>query len=108
VPAHESLSDLQFQYRPPEMGSSAHQLIAISGAQQVGTMKWNAAGVQSLEVSHELRRRGVATALWGEGQRLAQQKKGRIVTPKHSAQRTNAGDAWARSVGGPLPRRDRR
>jgi len=85
------------------MGSAAHQLTAHSGNRVVGTMKWNAAGVQSLEVPHELQRRGIATALWGEGQRLAQEKK-RVAAPKHSADRTKAGDAWARAVGGPLPR----
>lgn len=106
MPAHESLSGLQFQYRAPEMGSSSHQLLAHQGNRLVGRMTWNPSGVQSLDVPHELQRKGIATALWGEGQRLASEKS-RVAKPKHSADRTNAGDAWAKSVGGSLPRRKR-
>lgn len=73
---------------------------------QLGRLEWTAKQVHNIDVNHEVRRQGVGTKLWETAQSLADGRK--IPAPKHSSQRTTAGDAWARSVGGPLPRRDRR
>ena len=55
--------------------------------------------VLHIGVNADHRRQGVATALWNEAQRY-----GAI---RHSAYRTDDGDAFARAVGGVLPRRIR-
>ena len=106
MPAHESLSGLQFNYELKETGGSkgAHHISASLGDQPVGSMTWRSREIQGISVEPEHRRQGVATALWNEGQRLASENA-QIPAPKHAADRTNAGDAWARSVGGRLPRR---
>lgn len=72
----------------------------------VGTLTWTAKEVHALDVGHEHRRQGIATGLWNHAHSVADGRS--IPAPKHSAQRTTAGDAWARSVGGRLPRLDRR
>jgi hypothetical protein len=108
MPAHQKLNEIQFQYDSPDLGESkpTHRLRALAGptGTQVGEMLWNAQGIRNVGVGEQFQRRGVATALWSEGHRLAGQNA-RIPAPKHSADRTKAGDAWARSVGGRLPRR---
>ena len=55
--------------------------------------------VLHIGVNADHRRKGVATALWSEAQRY-----GAI---RHSAYRTDDGDAFARAVGGMLPPRIR-
>ena len=98
---------LQFSYSPPEMGRNSHMLRASIPGQEheAGSLEWGARGIRFVEVARSNRRQGVATALWNEGHRLAE-NHGRIPKPKHSAERTDEGDAWARSVGGRLPRRN--
>lgn len=64
----------------------------------VGRMTYNAREITRFDIEPGHQRKGLGTAMWGHGQR---QK----VRPKHSADRTTAGDAWARKVGGRLPRR---
>jgi hypothetical protein len=107
MPADEHLS-MQFDYEKPEgEGRYIHKLIArTERGNQLGTMLWSNKQVLNIGVSADQQRRGVATALWNEGHRLAGEVQ-RIPQPKHSPDRTNAGDAWARSVGGRLPRRQR-
>lgn len=107
MPAHEKLSNVQFAYRhypPSESGISfsQHRLAAMRGGQEIGHMSWSAKGVHFIQTN--VPRRGVATALWNEGHRLAGENPG-IAKPAHSADRTDEGDAWAKSVGGKLPRR---
>lgn len=117
MPAHENLSDIQFQYHAPEMGDSRHRITADLGQTPIGKaytelgkpprlaeMSWNAKGIQSIDVPPAHKRQGVGTALWNEGQRVASENA-KVPAPKHSPDRTNEGDAWARSVGGRLPRR---
>jgi GNAT superfamily N-acetyltransferase len=55
--------------------------------------------IETVQVAPEFQRQGVATALYDyAGRRLGE-------PPKHSSDRSDKGDAWAKSVGGPLPRR---
>jgi hypothetical protein len=102
------LSNLQFKYGPHDVGGSKplHRVDAFAGPTQAhaGMMIWDPKQIRGIHVPSDLQRRGVATALWEEGHRLAEETPG-IPKPKHSADRTAAGDAWARSVGGRLPRR---
>jgi hypothetical protein len=106
--AHEKLSGIQFQYQTVDLGESkpVHQVTAHAGptGTSVGSMLWTSKELRNVTVSPDQQRRGVATALWNEGHRLAAESSG-IPQPKHSSDRTKAGDAWARSVGGRLPRR---
>lgn len=69
---------------------------------RVGRMEWMGRppyAIHSLEVSDDHQRQGLATGMWNWSQDRGRPK------PTHSAQRTDKGDAWARSVGGKLPRR---
>lgn len=105
--AHEKLSNIQFAYDQPDLGESKpiHRVRALSQhGGELGSMLWNAQGIRNVGVAEDQQRRGVATAMWHEGHRLAAENA-KIPQPKHSKDRTKAGDAWARSVGGRLPRR---
>jgi hypothetical protein len=107
--ANESLHPIQFQYHPPEMGANYHSVTANLEHTEIGTvrrahMSWDAKKVRGIDVPHQFQRQGIATALWQEGHRLASENQA-IPEPRHSPDRTAAGDAWAKSVGGRLPRR---
>jgi ribosomal protein S18 acetylase RimI-like enzyme len=107
VAADEHLG-LQFDYDNPELGTAkvVHRVTARAGANSLGTMLWNSRSILNIGVNPEQARRGIATAMWDEGHRLAEQNA-RIPAPKHSPDRTAMGDAWAKAVGGRLPRRSR-
>lgn len=69
---------------------------------QVGRLEWMGRkpyAIHSLQVSDDHQRKGLATAMWDWSQAQGRPK------PTHSQQRTDKGEAWARSVGGRLPRR---
>jgi hypothetical protein len=105
MPAEDHLNGVQFEYHPPEMGNESHRIIARQeNGGYAGHMLWSSKQVRNIDVAPAVQRQGVATGMWNEGQRLAAENS-RIPAPKHSTQRTNEGDAWARSVGGRLPRR---
>jgi len=101
-----ALNSIQFQYDTDDVGGSKphHVLTARVGDEQVGKLRWSATSVRGIDVPEEHQRQGIATALWEHGQSLAAENP-KIPAPKHSSDRTRAGDAWARSVGGRLPRR---
>jgi hypothetical protein len=103
----DPLSNLQFHYDQPEFGESftTHRVRAMSQhGSELGSMLWSGKEIRNIGVTPGQERRGIATAMWHEGHRLAAENPG-IPQPKHSKQRTSAGDKWARSVGGRLPRR---
>jgi hypothetical protein len=103
MPANESLHPIQFDY---ERYGREHNVIARdTEGGFVGNMRWSAKQVRNVMVNPEHQRQGVATAMWNEGHRLASENQ-RIPKPRHSSDRTDAGDAWAKSVRGPLPRRN--
>ena len=58
--------------------------------------------VQAVETDPKKRRQGHATELWHAANEHAETTPG-VPTPKHSRQRTRAGDAWAKKVGGDVP-----
>ena len=108
----DPLQPLQFKFMKREYMDETnwsekdpiYRVTAHSGKAQVGEMNWNRHGLRYIGVEPEAQRQGVATAMWNEGQRIAASKKN-VPAPQHSNERTDAGDAWARSVGGRLPRR---
>jgi hypothetical protein len=97
----------QFQYDTMDVGERRplHRIQAFAGPTyaHVGTMLWDSKHIRNINTNPGFERRGVATSMWNEGQRLASESG--VPAPKHSPDRTAAGDAWARSVGGRLPRR---
>jgi GNAT superfamily N-acetyltransferase len=100
--ANEKLHPIQFNY---ERYGSDHNVIARDPAGGfVGNMRWSAKQVRNVMVREDYQRQGIATAMWNEGHRLATENQ-RVPKPRHSPDRTDAGDAWAKRVGGPLPRR---
>lgn len=108
-----ALNESQFggyvmRYEPPEMGRDYHTVRAFHEVEghraHMGDLLWNSKQVLNVGVGEQFQRRGVATAMWNHAQSLAS-SNARIPAPKHSPDRTKAGDAWARSVGGRLPRK---
>jgi len=75
------------------------------GIRPIASMSWHhkTGEVRGVYTAKEHQRQGIASSLWQEGHRLA--TEGRLPAPRHSPDRTGAGDAWAKSVGGRLPRR---
>lgn len=78
------------------------------GTRPVGSISWHhkTGEIKGVYTAKEHQRQGVASALLNQSQQLAAGTRG-VVAPRHSADRTDAGDAWARSVGGRLPARGR-
>lgn len=105
--APEHVNEPWAQAHPSEREAWAHSE-ADPGIRPIASMSWHhkTGEVRGVYTAKEHQRQGIASSLWQEGHRLANEQ--RVSTPRHSPQRTNAGDAWARSVGGRLPRRDQR
>jgi len=80
-------------------------LIAMEHAAPAGYLVWdNDSGlVLDLWVRDDRQRLGVASALWEMAQRTAEANGWH--EPLHAGDRTEDGDAWARSLGGELPDR---
>jgi GNAT superfamily N-acetyltransferase len=111
MPAHEHLSDIQFvtkHHMASETGLSfsQHRVSAVLPGREkpIGTMSWSKKGIHNVEVDPQYQRQGIATELWNRGHQEAASNRS-VVAPKHSPDRTDAGDAWAKSVGGRRPRR---
>lgn len=119
--ADEHLNPLQFHYVKPdkELGQydEAFQFHTLHATRQTpedkehlaGTLRWSpkTGRVHKIETYPEDRRQGVATGLWHEANRLAQTTRG-VNKPRHTEDRTNDGELWARSLGERLPKRDLR
>ena len=113
-----NLSGVQFRYTAPSRKGffAYHQLEAIapdapnknspSGrAQVVGSIQWHpkSGDVNWVRTHQDYRGLGVATTLWEKAKKLSADTG--IKEPQHSRHRTDQGDAWAKSVGGKVPRR---
>lgn len=70
-------------------------IAAFRGDQVVGRLQPAMGQVHLIEVATEHRRQGVATAMMEHARRLHGPQF------RHGSKRSNAGDAWARAVGGP-------
>jgi ribosomal protein S18 acetylase RimI-like enzyme len=111
-----NISSRQFEFHKAEprsmWGDGAHTLNAIDAVgphrnpERIGFLRWShkTGEISSIEVFGGHQRQGVATGLWNEAHRIAGETRG-VKPPRHSPDRTDAGEAWARSLGGRLPRR---
>lgn len=103
-----------FQFTPSQDGEH-HKVNAFHKEDRVGLMKWDpqTGELKDLQVHPEHRRKGVASGMWDFAQRQVKPPtpglgyNDDVVAPKHSHERTNDGDAWARAVGGKVPARTR-
>jgi len=102
-----SPADLSFEFTRGEQYRSHHRIVATMGGQYVGHIEWHpkSGRVMGVEVAPEHRRKGIATHLWRAAIRQAADSRS-VKKPIHSSDRTDAGDAWARAIGGTLPRRN--
>lgn len=105
--AHESLSDYQFKFeKVSERGW--HRVIAeTKDGDYVGHLKWNSRNnnyIRDVFVEANHRRQGVATAMFNYAHEVAKTTRG-VQPPKHSPDRTDDGDAWAKSMGKRIPKR---
>ena len=102
--AHRNLSGVQFRHYPGDSSGFNHRLIAKnSEGTSLGHISWNGRSgrVDQVYVPHEYQGLGVATSLWERAHKLADM--GQAPAPKHSNDRTLAGDEWASKVGGKKP-----
>lgn len=76
------------------------------GHRPLSTMSWQheTGEIKGVNTAYEHQRKGLATRVWQEGHRIAGETRG-VKPPKHSRFRTNAGEGWARAVGGRVPPR---
>lgn len=98
--AQNNLSKIQFKHTE---GHDLHFVDAGDDADH-GHIAWDkrSGRVDQIFVPEHLRRQGIATQLWDTAHSVAEQKG--LVHPVHSDARTPEGDAWAKSVGGKLPK----
>ena len=90
---------------PPENVEDYHYISASDGKRSIGTFKWHPkhGAIMNVTVHHEHQGKGIATAMYHLAQRLSSQYG--VPAPEHNTDRTDAGDAWAKKVGGDLPPR---
>lgn len=76
---------------------------------EVGHLYWHprTGTIRDVLVLGEHQGKGVATKMYQKAQEVAATTK-KVPAPKHSQDRTDAGDAWAKKVGGKLPRKSKR
>jgi len=96
----------EYLYVAPDKHRWEHKIRATDTETQkyVGQLLWDThtGAIADVHVVPELQRRGIATSMWQKAHSLPSD----IIPPRHSVFRSDAGDAWARSVGGELPERD--
>jgi hypothetical protein len=97
--------EITYHHGAMGFGSSAHNfMMHDSNKRMVGSMGLDHDGtIQHIEVHEDLRRQGLATKLYKFGHELHEDIDS-IPAPKHSESRTESGDAWARAVGGVIPK----
>jgi ribosomal protein S18 acetylase RimI-like enzyme len=103
---YEGQSELN-THTPERLGW--HSVVARNEDKDVvGVMHWrkkasggaNAGQVDWVEVDPSFQRMGIGRQMWEHAQAV-----GVSPSPKHSAERTDKGESWAKSVGGRVPRR---
>ena len=98
------LNHIQFRYSTVDFGERRpqHRIEAVLGDRTIGRLGWHGVThrVTYLDVEPEYSRQGIATEMWKRAQQIRPK-------PKHSPDRTAMGNAWAKKVGGHLPRKVR-
>ena len=80
-----------------------HRIDLFNNFGAVGYLEWEEDGeVNKIYIGDKLRRKGLGTYLWDLATELSE-KEG-WQPPEHSSRRTEAGDAFAQSIGGYIPR----
>lgn len=110
--ASDNLHDVQFKFkkgnpRSPIGSESRHLVTAQKGEEEIGRLEWYSRGnraISDVYVAEPHRRRGIATGMWNYAHEVAKETRG-VQPPRHSADRTDAGDAWAKSVSKRIPQR---
>lgn len=76
------------------------------GHRPLSSMSWHhkTGEIRGVYTEPAHQRQGIASSLYQQSQEVASTTRG-VPAPRHSVDRTEAGDAWARSVGGRRPRR---
>jgi GNAT superfamily N-acetyltransferase len=97
---------VDYRFTEGERFVNHHKITAHIGDKQVGSLEWHpkTGRVMGVEVDSEHRRKGIGTQMWFQAIQAASNSR-RIKKPIHSAERTDAGDKWAKTVGGTVPRR---
>jgi hypothetical protein len=95
------------QAHPAERNTYAGSSID-PGIRPVASLSWHhkTGEIRGVYTEKEHQRQGIASSLHTRANEIASETRG-VPAPKHSADRTDAGDAWARSVGGSIPKRGR-
>lgn len=103
--ASDNVSKQQFAFKY-QLHEGIHNIEALSldHIHNLGWMQWrdDTGKIEHIMVNNDRRRQGIATAMWNRAHQLSQERN--IPAPQHSSQRTPSGDAWAKAVGGPVPR----
>lgn len=114
--SQRALNPEQFHYqfkqaKPKEMPPQPHHELWAYGETpgwygSVGMMRWHhkTGEIGGIGVHEPFQRQGVATAMLGRAREIAADTRG-VRPPRHSPDRTEAGEAWARSLGDRLPKR---
>jgi hypothetical protein len=96
------LSGIQFVHSTIDRGERRprQRIDAVLGDQRIGHLEWHGVThrITTVGVDFDHTRQGIATHMWNMSQQMRPKAR-------HSPDRTTMGDAWARSVGGHLPRR---
>ena len=106
--SHDALSPDQFTFikaTPKSMGGSPHHTVFAGELGNTrASLSWHhkTGEILDINVDPDIRREGVATAMYKHAQGLG------VVKPRHSSDRTDAGDAWAKSTGNRVPPRKQR
>lgn len=103
--APEDASSAWAQAHPSDRNTYAGSSID-PGIRPVASLSWHhqTGEIRGVYTEKEHQRQGIASTLHTRANEIAGSTRG-VPAPKHSADRTAAGDAWAKSVGGKLPRR---
>jgi GNAT superfamily N-acetyltransferase len=113
MPAHESLSNYQFRFekgnpKSPIGKETRHKVVAeTNDGDYAGNLEWYSRGnnhISDIFVEGNYRREGVATGMFNYAHEMAKTTRG-VQPPKHSPDRTDEGDAWAKSTGKRVPQR---
>lgn len=99
---HRDLTGLTHTYSDVD-GAKHSMTFRNAAGQGVGGISWkqDTGEITGIMVNPEYRGLKVATHMYEHAKKLSDAAG--LVSPVHSSDRTDMGNAWAKSVGGPLP-----
>ena len=100
----QQFGDYSFKFTEGDGDKDLHRVDAIYKGKSVGFLDWHPyhreGELQHIEVTPEHRRKGVATSMWNFAKK---QEDGNFLS--HGRERTDEGEAWAKSTKEPMPKR---